>query len=165
MNHKKQKAYTLVETMMVVVIFAVMSQGLYLTLSVGIRSWKVYSSQLGLRQEIRRGMTAMTKELRHASGLLIEQDDNGVTVNFQTLQDGIVSYTWRKDGEDTHKIVRKNYDKLRTLANDITLFQINMPTDREIDITLANGDDTTLFLNEKIAFRMKTKPLISGGEQ
>jgi prepilin-type N-terminal cleavage/methylation domain-containing protein len=151
--------FTLIEAMMTVVIFAVMLGGVYGSLQVGTRAWSNLSANLLTRQEIRRGLVVISKDLRQASELLVEKDNAHVLVNFKTEHDGLVSYSWTNQGQNANKIIRKNYEKSRTLASGISLFEVNMPNSQEAMVTLsAGGPDRPVSIKEKIAFRMKTNP-------
>jgi len=158
MKINNRLAFTLVEALMTVLIFTVMLGGVYASLQVGTRSWTTLSASILTRQEIRRGMTAISTDLRQASDLLVEKTNTGIVVNFRTQKDGIVSYTWSSQGADANKIIRKNYEKMRTLASGISLFEINMPDNREANVALSTGRDRPVSLKEEIAFRMKTNP-------
>src|SRR4051794_21386860 len=109
MKIRNRLAFTLIEAMMTVLIFTVMLGGVYASLQVGTRAWTSLSANMLTRQEIRRGITAMSKDLRQASDLLVEKDNttNTILVNFKTQQDGLVSYSWSPQGRDANKIVRK----------------------------------------------------------
>jgi type II secretory pathway component PulJ len=162
MKINNRLAFTLVEALMTVLIFTVMLTGVYESLQVGTRAWTSLSASLLTRQELRRGIVAITRDLRQASDLLVEKDATKVIVNFRTQQEGIISYSWSSEGQDANKIIRKNYSKIRTLASGISLFELNMPNSHEANVTLsAGGKDRPVSIQEKVAFRMKTNPFNS----
>jgi type II secretory pathway pseudopilin PulG len=165
MKINNRLAFTLIEAMMTVTIFAVMLGGVYASLHVGTRSWTNLSSNLLTRQEIRRGMTTITRELRQASDLFVEKGDKTVIVNFRTPNEGIISYRWTNQGKDAYKIIRRNYEKSRTLASGISRFEVNMPNNHEASVILSTGSgDRPLSIAEKVAFRMKTNPFNSADQ-
>jgi type II secretory pathway component PulJ len=167
MKTTNRLAFTLVEALLTVLIFTVMLGGVYGSLQVGTRAWTNLSANLITRQEMRRGLMAVTKDLRQASDLLVEKDSNtnSVLVNFRTTHDGIVSYSWSGQGPNANKIIRKNYEKNRTLASGISLFDVSMPNNHEANVVLSTGSpERPLSIKEKVAFRMKTNPFNSANQ-
>ncbi len=163
MKINNRLAFTFVEAMLTVLIFTVMLAGVYASLQVGTRAWTNLSSTLITRQEIRRGIITITRDLRQSSNLLIEKNekDSSIQVNFRTAKDGNISYYWSPRGKNAQKIIRKNYEKVRTIANGIALFEINMPNTREASVLLSTGRGQPVMIKEKVAFRMKTNPFRS----
>ena len=161
MKINNRLAFTLIEALMTVLIFTVMLGGVYTSLQVGTRSWTDLSATLLTRQEIRRGMTTITRDLRQASDLVIEKKDGSIIVSFRTHQDGIVSYVWSKQDKNSYKIIRKNYEKIRTLASGISRFDVSMPNNQEANIEISTGTSRPISIKEKVAFRMKTNPFNS----
>lgn len=162
MKHS-HRAFTLVEVMIACAIFILILESVYVTLSVGYRSWNNYSSAVLVKQEVRRAMIAMSTELREAQHIFIVKEDNhhGVTLNFERPSLGAISYTWSDSGEEAYKIIRKNNNNLRTLADHINYLSFDYPTDNQIIIDVSAGNQNNVFdLKEKVALRLKTNLFI-----
>ena len=153
---KNRKAITLVEVLVTILIFTVMLEGVYVAFRTGNLSWKNYSERIVFKQETRRALVWLTRELREAAGLLVEKEKDGLTANFNRPGVGVVSYTWRKTGGNAFKIVRTQSDNVRILASNINRFTLTMPTNHEILIEIEAGELHPFTLKEKITIRAKT---------
>lgn len=86
---KNSKGFSLIELMVVMVIFILVMGSVLGLLSVGQVSWQSGSSKITVTQELRRGMESMVKELSQAEISTLSLSD-GVTSNsisFQMAQD------------------------------------------------------------------------------
>lgn len=93
---------SMVEIMVVVLIFSFISAGLYTSAVVGQRTWETNKVQIELQQELRKSMEAMIDNLRQAGNTSIvnvPSDGNWyTTITFKTPS-GVASgnITWNTD--------------------------------------------------------------------
>ncbi len=157
--NKKQYAYTLVEVLMTCVIFTLILESIYTTLTVSQRAWKYYSEDVLLKQNVRGAIIGMSNELREAENIFIikNENSNSLTLNFvRPLSVGPVAYNWSDTGDNAYKIIRTNYSHSRILASNITYLSLTQPADNVITIEVAAGTNKKYDLREEIALRGKT---------
>lgn len=161
---KNSCGFTLVETIVTVLVFMVILSGVYSAFLVGNRAWRHYKQDIAYKGEIRRAMMAMTSELREARNVLVINEAGSVRVNFYRTDVGFVSYIWTMYGEQANKIVRLNAGEMRILGNDIKRFTVKqMPSSLSINISTRVEEKKKEFdivLSKKIVLRSKTKALL-----
>src|SRR3989338_591220 len=81
-NMINAKAFTLVETLIVVLLSTVALAGVYATLNVGQKAWVFYNDSVAVKKEARRALFALATELREAENLKVIQGPGGTTVHF-----------------------------------------------------------------------------------
>jgi len=126
MKTRQNKAYTLVEVMMTVLIFAMIMGGLYAGLIAGGRSWQVYDAKALTQREARRVFVTLNRDLRMARGLIFKKKDkNTVVFSFQHPDQGLVTYAWsRPDTVQGGPVTRSHADSVWVIARHISAFQI-----------------------------------------
>ena len=72
-----KKSFTLVETLVTVLISTVVFAGIYSTYIVGNRAWIHYSDSITTRREVRRALLVMANELRAAKNVRVIQGPDG----------------------------------------------------------------------------------------
>src|SRR3989338_4773773 len=102
------KAFTLVETLIVVLLSTVALAGVYATLNVGQKAWVFYNDSVAVKKEARRALFALATELREAENLKVIQGPGGTTVHFHRPSIGAVTYTWTDKGEQEYRIIRRH---------------------------------------------------------
>ena len=160
MNIQRKKGFTLIEMIVTVSIFTMMTGALYTIFLVGNKSWTTFSTNVILQHDVREGLFAMTKELRRARDILIIKEESGTKINFLRWPVGLVSYSWSSEGVDANKIVRTNNGNVRVLADNISALSLeSLPNAVVIDMTasqiLASGPTSQFQLKEKVALRSK----------
>lgn len=96
---KDSKGFSLIELMVVMVIFILVMGSVLGLLSVGQVSWQSGSSKITVTQELRRGMESMVKELSQAEISTLSLSDGGTSnsISFKTAQDlngdGTISFS------------------------------------------------------------------------
>ncbi len=161
MKFFKNNAFTLIETLVSVLIFSLITGGLYSTLVAGNRSWATYSNTITVQRDARNALIAMTKELREAKNILVTEDPDGLAVNFYRSGVGSVSYLWAKTGPNVNKIIRRSPNKTWTLANHISSLSVkHLKNLVVLDITATVkpnfGQQADFYLKGKTALRLKT---------
>lgn len=72
MNMKlDNRGVSMIETLVVVLIFTIISGGLISVMTVGDKSWQVNRVKIELQQELRKSMDAMVNDLRQSGGASI----------------------------------------------------------------------------------------------
>ncbi len=161
MKIRNRQAFTLVETMIVVLISTVVFAGIYSTFIVGNKAWAHYSDSVIVKKEARGALIGMVNELREAQKVRVIQGPNGSAVHFYRPAVGAVSYVWSKKGDDANRIIRYNRLNVRILAQYISALSFQYTKDAiVINIAaskLTTPENRTLFsLREKVALRSET---------
>lgn len=155
------KAFTLIETLVVVLIATVAFAGIYSTFIVGNQAWFYYNNSVAVKKEARRALFGMVKELREAQKVKVIQSHDGTALHFYRPSVGNVSYVWTNKGEDANKIIRRNRLNTRTMAQHISALSFEL-SHNTIVINLSAGKQTVaenvtqVTLRKKIALRSKT---------
>jgi prepilin-type N-terminal cleavage/methylation domain-containing protein len=156
------RAFTLVEVMVSVLLSAVVMEAIYTMVLVGQKSWNEYSNALVPKEEVRRGLTWISTELREAQNPVITQDRHNSSINFERPMVGPVSYQWSDQGENANQIIRINNDQKRVLAKGISSVSFTSPTDDQVIVSLTGGKSQGFNLKEQIALRAKTGLFLQG---
>lgn len=88
---KKQKGFSLIEMMVVVVILGLIVLGLVTFFTGGVRSWVAGQSQLTAQRNARQAMDQMVREIRETD--YIEPNSTSSSIYFHTPFDGSISYS------------------------------------------------------------------------
>lgn len=158
MNLRKKRAFTLVEILVAVSLFALMLGALYTAFVGGNATWQTYSGKATAQKDARGALFAMTKELREASNISVTQDANTATINFTNGDGNAASYSWNKTGTNAKRIIYQDTIKTRIIATDISALSFtNDSASVTITITstkqMPRGQTGTFNLKEKIALR------------
>ncbi|MGE0268157.1 MAG: type II secretion system protein J [Candidatus Omnitrophota bacterium] len=137
---RRNRGTTLVETLVVVLIFSVLVAGFYSIATVGDNSWQVNRVQVELQQELRKSMDAMVNDLRQAgSSSIIDVPANGNWYNSITFRipEGVVagSIDWTdstlqflRAGPGTVQLQRIYGVQTKIVSNNITSLQFRRLT-------------------------------------
>lgn len=162
----KNKAFTLVEVMITLLIFTLMLGSIYSTFLVGQRSSANFTDVVSQRQQARLALIAMVNELREARDVFTVRDDEAqtVSISFERPGTGLVSYTWTGKGEDANKLIRKNYTHVRTLASGIGALDFTVPTNEKVLVEVTAGTPTGkhFTLKQEVVLRAKTNLFMQG---
>jgi len=126
------KGMTLVETMITMLLFSIIIAAILATLAVARNSWQSGGSQLSVQQEARRGLNAMTEELRQLKLSTIAgvpaDGGNYSSITFQIPQSITESgTTWSTNiqysvgGLNGAQLLRTQDGIQRVLANNVSL--------------------------------------------
>lgn len=159
LNNKR--SFTLVETLITVLLSTVVFAGVYSTYIVGNRAWGHYNDAIAVRREVRRAMFWMVKELRAAENVRVVQGPAGSAVYFYNASEGAVSYLWDREGENANRIIRRNRAGQRILAQDISALSFKTLDGAVVINVMASkktskGQESHAVMKEKVALRAKT---------
>ena len=156
-----KRSFTLVETLITVMISTVVFAGIYSTYIVGNRAWIHYSDSIATRREVRRALMVMVNELRGAKNVRVIQGPDGSAIYFYTPSTGPVSFVWNRNGNNANKVIRYNRLNERILAQYISALSFKNLNDAVIINIMASkqttkGQMSHAVLKEKVALRGKT---------
>ena len=136
-NYNTFKGFTTVEVLVVVFIYSIIAGSCYVALISGNTSWQVTSAQVELQQELRKGMDAMSEDLRQAGASSITNvPADGIWYNTITFKicTGVSSgnISWSSNtiqyvigsGANVNQILRKSGSQSKVIAQDIQTLQI-----------------------------------------
>ncbi len=144
MSKMNNKGFSIVEVMIVTVIFMMMVGGLFTALEAGSRSWQASENGVAIVRDARNAMWAMSKDLRKASGGAVTQV-NGVSTSLMFVHptDGSVTYSWVISGGNAKKLIRQTATTSRTLAtNVLNLHFTPQATSIKVDLTVSRTPDS-----------------------
>lgn len=153
------KAFTLVETMVTMVLLAVILVPVFLVLNLGQQSWFRSDANIQLRQEIARAGMTMQRELKETrpSRINISLGNSSNSIIFSVPQDtnndgsildaaGTIEWspniTYSLNG--SNQIIRTTGGNSAIVANHITILQFQRTQDSivRINITASKASDT-----------------------
>ena len=152
---KKSAGLSLIELIIVVFLFSIMTGAIFMLLGTARSCWKSGGSQLSVQQDARRGLNTMAKELRQArlstiSG--VPADGTGYSsITFQIPQSiSAAGTTWSTNiqytvgGLNSSQLLRTQDANQRVLANNISSLSLsrNAPTPDIINIALGVQKNT-----------------------
>ena len=155
------KAFTIVEVLVVVMISTVVFAGIYTTLQVGNKTWMHYNDSIAVKKEVRRTLFGMVNELREAENIKVIQSAEGSAIHFHRPSVGAVSYVWSKAGDNANRIIRRDRLGVRILAKHISTLSFQR-SKKAIFINIAaskqtkNKEVTQIALREKVTLRAQT---------
>ena len=159
----KRAGLTLIELMVVILIFLIISAAIFGVLSVGRQSWRTGSTQVELQQETRKAMDWMIKEIRQ-SGLdygpkyagqvigLAADDNFHNTITFRKSEgwdntnawiDWGNQVTYLLGGLNGEQLLRTSGGSTIILANKVVSLQFKRPsaTPKVVEISLQAQKD------------------------
>ncbi len=155
------KGFTLVELMVVAVIFSLVLAATFAVLTIGRRSWQISNTQIEVQQQARRAMEAIVRDLRGASAVdpatFVDGVSNGI-IRF-TLEGEQIEFALDQEGYDAEQLIKTAAGTSSIIADDITGIQFNLFGDNVIYITL-NSQKRNIFgrllaasLNSEVVLR------------
>lgn len=117
--------FSLLEVLLSLVIFSVITAGIYMVLNVGSRSYNSDMGLLDLQQETRQAMSGMISELKQSSSSNITISNGGAKIDFSIPTDittnpvtysSLISYYLT----DTQLVREHPAGTLKVLSNDIS---------------------------------------------
>ncbi|MBA7500712.1 hypothetical protein ES704_03472 [subsurface metagenome] len=92
---KKQKGFSLIEMMVVVVILGLIVLGLVTFFTGGVKSWVAGQSQLEAQRNARQAMDRMVREIREGKNVVSGSGGDTIIINFPSaFVKNDVTYSW-----------------------------------------------------------------------
>lgn len=169
------KGFTLVELMIVMLIFSIILGAVFAVMNIGKTSWHLGDAQVEMQQEARKGMDWMTKELRQSGSSAIigvpadgnfystitfrVPDEDGIDANGNIDWGNQISYSL--GGLNGQQLLRTVGGESTVLANRVVNLQFGrqVATPNIVEITLQSqktaipGHLMSATLNSQIRFR------------
>lgn len=152
---KRDRALTLIEVIIVVFLFSIIPLAIFSALASAKTSWQSSCSQLNVQQEARRGIRAMSRELRQAQlSTIAGVPPDGLSYNSITFRIPVAigesGTTWSSNiqyslgGIDSSQLLRTQNGGQRVMANNISAltFSRNAMTPETIDISITSQKNT-----------------------
>nr|MBU1328121.1 prepilin-type N-terminal cleavage/methylation domain-containing protein [Candidatus Omnitrophota bacterium] len=133
---KDDRGFTLLEIIIVVFLFSVISAAIFSVLATGRNSLSAGESQIGVQQACRNGLDSMIKELRQAGvSTITDVPANGTNYSSITFQIptsiAATGITWSSNiqyalgGLNNAQLLRMQSGSQRVLANNISALSFN----------------------------------------
>ena len=156
---KSQRAISLIEMLLTIVIFTVMAGALYGAFLTTNKTWSVFENNTALGRELRGVYSNLTRELREAKGVFVTAKDKMTTVSFTRPKKGIVTYTWSPQGPNANKIIRQDESETKILADHVTSFVVvRLPRAVSFEIVMTKkpkmGSEASVRLKGKVDLRL-----------
>jgi prepilin-type N-terminal cleavage/methylation domain-containing protein len=163
---KKEKGFSLIEMMVVVVILGLIVLGLVTFFTGGTKSWVVGQYQLAAQRNARQAMDRMVREIRGASDI-IANSTTSKEINFNTPWNSNLNYSWSGNKwdpvfEDINSLIN-NVQILTFQYFDILDVEVALPLTKEtaskvskvhinlkVDVDKDNNPDVTLNTDVKL---------------
>lgn len=160
---KKQEGFTLIELIIVIVLFSILAIAVFWTFVVGLRAWGSGMDRAIIRQDANLAIERMVREISQASEISMAKSDeiqfdadldgDGLveTIKFDVSNDNNLERTEVITGPDIVVTIARNVQDftLRYLDgdNDTLLIPVAGPTQDDIrviviSLTLDDGDET-----------------------
>lgn len=124
----KQKGFSLIELMVVVLILSLITIGLVTIFTGGIRSWIGGQSQLQAQREARQAMDRMVREIREGENIDTISNGTSVTINY-LASFGKSPVTFNLSGNTINRGGSPLIDNVQT-------FEVTYPDDSKVHILL-----------------------------
>lgn len=138
----RYKGFTLIETMIVLLIFSIILGAIFSTMTIGKLSWYSGDAQVEVQQETRKGLSRMSKELRQSRSSVIQGvppdgeyhntiifkipediDGDGDTIDNSGNIEWSNDITYSLGGLNNRQLLRTEEGESTVLANNIALLQ------------------------------------------
>lgn len=168
------QGFTTAEALVMVLIYSIISGACYVALLSGNTSWQVTSVQTELQQELRKGMDAMTEDLRQAgSSSITNVSADGLvypTITFKICT-GVSggNITWSSDtvqyvlgtGANANRLLRNSGAQSKVIAQNIQTLQIvrnsGSPNIVEVSILARKNTSGSRLLSMNSSFSVKLR--------
>ncbi len=139
MRLTSNNGFSLLEMMVSIGIFSIISAGIFSVFYVGNISWSLQDANVNVQSQARRTVSKLSRDLRIASGLTITQDADNVDVSF-SKSGSAITYAWTTDaGSTRHQIVRAVDGVSIVTAQNITALSLTeTATDIKINVTASD---------------------------
>jgi len=169
-NFSQKDSFSLVELMVVVMVFSIMVSSIFAVLDSGRRSWNVSEAQIDNQSEARRALGRMTDELTQAGQATVTINATQDVISSQvptSYNDATATITWGDQiqyslgGINGEQLLRTNLNTLaiEIIGNNITTLQFTSLAIDVVGIQLiltkqARSQDTLqLPLNSQVKLR------------
>ncbi|MCA9400910.1 MAG: hypothetical protein KC713_04745 [Candidatus Omnitrophica bacterium] len=103
MNNKGVSlAEILISTSLMVIIVGT----LHTTLIASQSFWETHNASIAIQSEARKAMALLTRELREADGIIIDQSANSLTLEFVNSEAQNIEYNWADNGGSAFKLTK-----------------------------------------------------------
>lgn len=155
MSRKKDFGFALIEAMMVLFIFVLLSGVMFTILATGRNAWEIGEVRIQLQQELRKGLDAIVEELRQASpDTITNVPADGrwyTTVTFRIPVDVVGgSIVWGNSiqfllgGLNGRQLLRRSGGTDSVLANNLIYLGVRRQTATPVIVEISlQGDKTT----------------------
>lgn len=157
MLDRKNSGFTLIESIITLVIFLILIGAIFTLLTIGRTSWQIGDVHIELQQNLRKGMDWISEELRQGGASTISNvPADGSWYNTITFRkpadvtDGNI--VWETEeiqyllgGLNGRQLLQKVGDEQRVLANNILSFQVRRSpsTPSIVEVSLQSEKRTT----------------------
>lgn len=144
---EKQKGFSLIEMMVVVVILGLIVLGLVTFFTGGVKSWVAGQSQLEAQRNARQAMDIMVREIREGDSIAASDSNaTSITVNYVTLGKSPVTYSL---SSGTTTIKRGTIDLINNvLLNGEDIFRYYNSND--VEVTSPDSTVSKVRINLKV---------------
>ena len=132
---KKEKGFSLIEMMVVVVILGLIVLGLVTFFTGGTKSWIAGQYQLAAQRNARQAMDRMAREIREASDI-IANSTTSKEVNFNTPGDSNLNYSW--SGKKWDPV----FEDINSLINHVQILTFQYFDILDVEVALPLTEET-----------------------
>lgn len=100
---KRQKGFTLLELIIAITIFAISCTAIYSSFNVGINAWRKAEKAYEARQQARRALEIVSRELRGAINFMLKDADGSLKDSFEGYSDKVSFWCDMKASEFKEK--------------------------------------------------------------
>jgi prepilin-type N-terminal cleavage/methylation domain-containing protein len=142
LTNKARAGFTLIELMVVMLIFSIISAAIFAVLAMGRQSWQIGTTRVEVQQEARKAMDSMLRDLRGASSIDPGTFVAGVSddiIRF-TLQGTQIEFALNPAGQ----LQRIESGVTTILANHVNAIQFELFGNNVVYLTLTTRKNTIL---------------------
>jgi len=172
--YKNRKGFTLVESIVMVLIFTILFGACVVVLSSGTDNWQANKTKLEINEELRKAMNRITEDLVQAGASTMDStvpangnSYNSATFNLATgISGGNITWstntvTYARGGTNSMQILRTSGTDSTVISSDISTltFTRQASSSDVVEVSMAASKDTdkgttiTLTLNFKVYVR------------
>ncbi len=132
---KKEKGFSLIEMMVVVVILGLIVLGLVTFFTGGTKSWVAGQYQLAAQRNARQAMDRMVREIREASDI-IANSTTSKEINFNTPWGPNLNYSW--SGKKWDPV----FEDINSLINNVQILTFQYFDILDVEVALPLTEET-----------------------
>ncbi|MDD5085355.1 MAG: prepilin-type N-terminal cleavage/methylation domain-containing protein [Candidatus Omnitrophica bacterium] len=132
---RSKTAWTLIELLVAMVVFSILSIALFMTYKVGVDVWQRRSVYATIQADARRAMERMSREI-HQAGDIVAFSGSTLSFNILKPDNSWVSIRYYLGGTDGRTLLRQEGGNVEVLANNISQLTFNQVSQRVVDIDM-----------------------------